>query len=265
MPLYTDKTIKSRVAFGCSNKGDVMVIQQLLNAIPLRWGGPTTPLPVNGVCDAMMVEAIKGVQRRYFDSADGAVDVNKWTLQILNEMNRHLTEKGRPPAAEHGGDVAPAVVRQTQASPMLCWATAMAMLQTWWYREHWTPEETTNQAGDEYYDLFRAGDGLTDNKAFIKGFLENLDYVPLDSRLAANSPAGWRDILTTQPVAVMLRKSWGYHVRVAYGIKTDGTVYGTSVHIADPDGGREYWESFHKFARLYTASADMSGVRIWGY
>lgn len=267
MPLYTDKTIKGRVAFGCSNKADVMVVQQLLNPIPLRWGGFNGTLPVNGVCDAKMADAIKGIQRRYFAFEDGAIDGPKSpTLQILNDMNRHLAEKGSPAFAETGGDVPRGVTSQPQGSPMLCWATAMAMLQTWWYPgDWWTPEEAAYEAGDEFYDLCLAGKGMYDDKEFVKKFLTSLDYKPLDSRLAENSPAGWRAILSTQPVGVMLRRSWGYHVRVAYGIKTDGTVYGTSVHIADPDGGREYWESFHKFSRLYTASADMAGVRIWGY
>jgi len=266
MPLYTDKKIKSRVAYGTSNKADVTVIQELLNPIPIRWGGFTGTMPLNGVCDGKMADNIKGIQRRYFAFEDGAIDgTNSPTLQILNDMNRHLAEKGPPTSAESVSEVSPAVKCQPQGSQMLCWATAMAMLQTWWYGEWWTPEEAAYEAGEDYYDLCVREKGLYDDKEFVKKFLTNLDYKPLDSRLTENTPTGWRALLTSQPVGVMLRRSWGYHVRVAYGIKTDGTLYGTSIHIADPDGGRDYWESFHKFSRLYTASADMNGVRIWGY
>ena len=107
------------------------------------------------------------------------------------------------------------------------------------------------------------GEGLDADTGNVRGFIEALGYWGLDAEVPLTA-AGWRAVLAAQPVAVMLRKSWWYHVRVAYGIKTDGTLHGTSVHICDPDGGRTYWESFHKFARLYRASDGMAGVRVWG-
>jgi hypothetical protein len=264
VPAYTDKTIKNAVSFGCWNKTDVQVVQGLLNPIPVRWGGPAVPLVANGACDAKTVEAIKGVQRRYFSFDDGKIDAkDSPTLKVLNEMNRALAEKGRPGNAEFGGDVPGHLDEQKQEAQMLCWATAMAILQTWWYGERWLPWEAASWAGDEYEAKFQHKEGLDANVGNVRGFIEALGYRGLDAEVPLTA-AGWRAVLATQPVAVMLRKSWGYHVRVAYGIKTDGTLHGTSVHICDPDGGRTYWESFHKFARLYQASDGMAGVRVWG-
>jgi hypothetical protein len=265
VPTYTNKTVKNKVYLNCWNKADVTVVQELLNPIPVNWGGASYTLPVNGVCDAKTVEAIKGVQRRYFAFEDGVIDAtNSMTLQILNDMNRHLVEKPRPANTPTGGDVAPPVAVQKQDAQMRCWATAMAMLQTWWYGEPWTPWEAADAAGGGYGARYEdKTKGLDANVGHVKGFIEALGYRGLDHELT-DDPNTWWPVLHMQPVAVMLRKSWGYHVRVAYGLKTDGTLYGTSVHIADPDGPKDYWESWHKFVRLYKLSDGMAGVRVWG-
>jgi hypothetical protein len=77
--------IKSSVGLGGSNqKTDVVVIQQLLNAVPATKGGPMPTLDTDGKCGPKTCGAIRQFQSKNVGGiADGRVDPGKKTEQAL--------------------------------------------------------------------------------------------------------------------------------------------------------------------------------------
>jgi len=263
---FTAKKISATVRMNRMNSADVRTVQELLNGLPARWGGPTIPLVVDGDCKSKSVDSIKAVQRRYFTFEDGAVDPNGLTLGLLNEANAYKDAHGAP-GATHTVTTGAGVVAQSQSSPLRCWATAAAMLLTWREGVKYSPSQAAAEGGAEFTMYFDQDLGLVPKTSLLTDYLEAIGMYAADSELTANSPHGWKGMLADRrPIGVVLRKSSGFHVRVVTGLSGDGTIYGTDVQIVDPDGGRRYNESFRKFAALYAATAGtLADGRIWRF
>lgn len=71
---------------GKNNPDDVLVIQQLLNAVPEHQGGPPSPIAEDGLVGPQTVGAIRRFQLKNFGFGDGRVDLNGQTLPKLGGM-----------------------------------------------------------------------------------------------------------------------------------------------------------------------------------
>ncbi len=108
-------TITASVGEGGRNQpGDVTTVQQLLNAVPERAGGPSTRLAENGRCEASTIVAIKKFQWRQTlpstgppSRADGRVDPNphRGALRRLNEFADGQTSTRSRPNGTRGVDL----------------------------------------------------------------------------------------------------------------------------------------------------------------
>jgi hypothetical protein len=263
---FTAKTISATVRLNRMNSNDVRAVQELINGLPARWGGPTVALTVDGDCKAKTADAIRAVQKRYFAFHDGEVDPKGPTLAVLNEANAYKAAHGAP-GASHTVTTGAAVTPQPQSSALRCWATAAAMLLTWREGVAYTPAEAAAEGGPEFTTYYDQDLGLVPKTSMLTDYLEAIGMYAADDELTANSPHGWKTILAdSRPVGVVLRKAAGFHVRVVTGLTGDGTLYGTDVQIVDPDGGRRYSECFRKFGALYTETAkQLAGARLWKF
>jgi hypothetical protein len=85
------KTLIGSVGIGGRNLHvDVLVVQRLLNRVPLRENGPDRRLRENGKCDAETKIAIIDFQTYHFGAAaaDGRIDPGKQTLTKLNAYDK---------------------------------------------------------------------------------------------------------------------------------------------------------------------------------
>jgi hypothetical protein len=75
---------------GANRPPDVVTVQELLDRVPPREGGPAPPLIVDGVCGPLTIKAIQAFQLRHFGfhGMDGRVDPGGRTLRKLNEFDR---------------------------------------------------------------------------------------------------------------------------------------------------------------------------------
>jgi len=73
---------------GQNNTEDVTLVQRLLNAVPISYGGPQQQLTMDGNCNDKTVGAIQGFQLKHFgwQLADGRVDQFGLTWQMLTNI-----------------------------------------------------------------------------------------------------------------------------------------------------------------------------------
>lgn len=86
MPIPTNFITASVGAGGLNRKSDVLLIQRLLNAVPVAKGGPAPSLDTDGSCGPMTCNAISRFQKLQFGASDGKIDPGYQTLQRLVEL-----------------------------------------------------------------------------------------------------------------------------------------------------------------------------------
>lgn len=138
-----------------------------------------------------------------------------------------------------------------QPKPMDCWATAAAMLVSWWKGASIGPEQAVTAAGQRYRQMFLGNAGLP---------AEDKDDFLLRSRMTAEPAASYRleqyvDWLRTYgPLWVTVDASPGQrfspHARVLVGIarRGDGQVEMT---FLDPATGGQMTQTFEQFLDGY--------------
>jgi len=75
---------------------DVMLVQYLLNCVPVNQGGPTEELVVDGLAGPKTVQAIGQFQKERLGFADGLVDTNRQTMRELNKFDPYPEEPFNP-------------------------------------------------------------------------------------------------------------------------------------------------------------------------
>jgi hypothetical protein len=85
--VITTDPIQSVVGGPSSARSDdTLIVQQMLNAIPLVAGGPVAPLKLDGICGPKTRAAISGFQSRNLRFSDARVDPRGKTIQALVAM-----------------------------------------------------------------------------------------------------------------------------------------------------------------------------------
>lgn len=93
------KTINGSVGFrGMNQPKDVMVVQYLLNCVPVQNGGPATELVIDGIAGPKTVQAIQQFQNVNRLFADGRVDPDGQTLRELHKFDPYPQESVNPVA-----------------------------------------------------------------------------------------------------------------------------------------------------------------------
>ncbi|MFC3087297.1 peptidoglycan-binding domain-containing protein [Tabrizicola soli] len=83
--------LKGSVGFGGKNlRGDVLLVQAMLNALPATRGGAVPALATDGICGTMTNSAIKRFQAGNQCYADGRVDAGAKTERTLLELLQRL-------------------------------------------------------------------------------------------------------------------------------------------------------------------------------
>jgi peptidoglycan hydrolase-like protein with peptidoglycan-binding domain len=83
--------LKSSVGVGGVNDiQDVTAVQDLLNRVPVQFGGPKTKLKVDGKFNSITLQAIQDFQTHQFGNADGVIKPSHYTLQKLAKFAQAL-------------------------------------------------------------------------------------------------------------------------------------------------------------------------------
>lgn len=134
-----------------------------------------------------------------------------------------------------------------------CWATVSTMMVSWKDQTGHTIEQVLNRAGSIYLTTYNNDvTGLTGSQkgAFLSslGFLGeppmNISVFGMENLLRNHGPI-W--VTTDEDPSA----NFSTHARIIKGMVGDRTVDGTSLRIIDPDGGREYSESFRTFTSKF--------------
>ena len=90
MALLTGVIGKSVGVGGLNLRNDVLLVQRLLNAVPVAQGGPFPALDVDGSCGMKTCGAIRTFQSRQGGYADGRIDPGQKTEQALLALLQQL-------------------------------------------------------------------------------------------------------------------------------------------------------------------------------
>ncbi|MBI5558665.1 MAG: hypothetical protein HY885_13615 [Deltaproteobacteria bacterium] len=97
------KTINGSVGLGGKNQStDVMVVQYLLNCVPVHQGGPMVELAVDGITGPKTLQAVRQFQAVRLGFADSRVDVNGQTLRELHKYDPYPQEPFNPSGMKWG-------------------------------------------------------------------------------------------------------------------------------------------------------------------
>lgn len=145
-----------------------------------------------------------------------------------------------------------------QPTDMTCWAAAVTTMVSWRDQASHTIEEVMDQAGQFYHQKFKNNEVLySDEESKLFAALGMTEKAPQNY-----SVEGVLSLLRNHgPIFVIGNEgSTGnpaLHARVIIGMFGDGTPDGTSLEIADPDGGQKRTESLRTFAQKYESVAEV--------
>lgn len=150
-----------------------------------------------------------------------------------------------------------------QPSNMTCWATVATMMMSWRDNMSYSIETAMDDAGAAYRAKFDNDQGLLGSEKPM--FLAAMG-------LKGEAPMSYTvsGILTLLEMYGPLwattdedqTETFAIHARIITGMFGDGTIDGTSLRINDPDGGRQYIESFRTFANKFEEVAGTGDLRV---
>src|SRR5262245_962938 len=81
---------------GRNKPEDVVLVQELINAVPGNMGGPPSPIDVDGLVGPQTIGAIRRFQVKVFGAGDGRVDPNGQTIVKLGGAAGDAVAKSKP-------------------------------------------------------------------------------------------------------------------------------------------------------------------------
>lgn len=139
-----------------------------------------------------------------------------------------------------------------QPTSMVCWATVHAMMRAWKAQRSMGIRDAAAGVAPKYGVMVDNNQGMPPTE-FIP-FLEQAGMVR--QPMMNLTVQGWVNLLMSKGliwVGTMnsIGPGAGLHSRIIEAMSGDGSVSGTHMHIIDPDGGRQYRESYEVFLQKY--------------
>lgn len=252
------RTISASVGQGGVNRSaDVRTIQELLNKVPVGWGGPLPKLKEDGFIGPLTNAAIRGFQEVQFKQVfnpDGKVDPGQRTLARLN----HIADSTERPGANFRISTEP-ISHVRQPSNMTCWAAAGTMLCSARDQMSYDIEVIMGRAdaadpGYGYLKMFKANQGLPpgDTGRYTRAI--RLRVGPA----ASFTVQGWRNLMSSHGALGVVGLTPFLHIRVVSEMYGDGSVFGTWFTVHDPGMWNPYEELFINFANKYEDAANIN-------
>lgn len=242
---------------GANHAHDVRKVQQSLNRVPARWGGPNVPLVEDGICGEKTKTAILDFQSIQLDrviNVDGRIDVNGQTLRRLN----HINDSSERPGPDFTTSVEP-IDHVLQPTNMVCWTAAGTMLcgardQSSYQIETIMRRADTNDPGYGYLNMYQTNQGLPpqDTGRYTRAI--GLRVAPPMSFTVI----GWRQMMQRYGALGVVALTPFLHIRVVTEIYGDGSVFGTWFNVHDPGEYDPYTEVFINFANKYESAANIN-------
>lgn len=150
-----------------------------------------------------------------------------------------------------------------QPKTKACWATAAAMMVGWRDQMSYSIEEVVEMAGADYLTKFKNNKGLYSSEKPL--FLASLGLhseppmsYPVSAFLSLLKTNGPLWVTTDEDPG----KAFAVHARIVTGMFGDGTTNGTFLRINDPDGGRQYTESYRDFVKKFEELSNKSIIQV---
>jgi hypothetical protein len=219
---------------GTNNSKDVTKVQEALNSFPFHWGGPVPQLEVDGDCGPVTKAAIGGLQWFQFGWMDNKISPGGVTLSRINEMLASPEKPGSPTKVKIRYNMSyPGIA---QVKHMACWAATGAMLLTAKKNKAYTIEEGLEVAdkgpSGTYHLLWEWNSGLKWD--YYEDYVKKMGLQGEGRKtIALGAIKGW---LERGPIGLTLDVKGIIHVVAAYGLRGDGTEFGTQVAGFDPFG-----------------------------
>ena len=139
-----------------------------------------------------------------------------------------------------------------QPTSMVCWATVHAMMRSWKLQMSLDIRRAAADVEEKYGVMVDNNNGLP--PAEFGPFLQKagMEHQPMINLTIE----GWVNLLRTKGLLWVgtlntIGPGAGLHSRIIEAMSGDGTVDRTRMHIIDPDGGRQYQETFRDFITKY--------------
>lgn len=142
-----------------------------------------------------------------------------------------------------------------QPSNLTCWATAFTIMRSWKDGKSYAIGPLLDTLGTKYGNLFKNNLPLpySETNAFLS--TAGLKAAPLRSYPAES----WIQLLRSYGllfVGSLTQPGTGAgHVRILYGVGGSGDLSTTTMMVLDPDGGRDYQETFERWSATYFGDA----------
>lgn len=212
------------------------------------------PLPLStrrfGVPDGIFGNETAGAVRAFQtrNSLSPDADVGRNTMTKLDTL------LPLPISAPSGLPYAVPGLRVVIAQPtsMVCWATVHAMMRSWKFQISLDIRQAAAAVEEKYGVMVDNNQGLP--PAEFGPFLlkAQMTHQPMMNLTIE----GWVLLLRTKGLLWVgtlnsIGPGAGLHSRIIEAMSGDGSVDGTRMHIIDPDGGRQYQETFRDFITKY--------------
>ncbi len=196
----------------------------------------------DGIFGSETANRVIAFQKKHSLTPDGVVGKNSMTkLDSLLPLP-HSAPSGLP------FTVPGLRVVLAQPTSMVCWATVHAMMRSWKLQASLGIRQAAAAVAEKYGVMVDNNQGLPSSE-FGPFILSAQMMVQPMMNLTIE---GWVTLLRTFGLIWVgtlnsIGPGAGLHSRIIEAMSGDGTVDNTTMHIIDPDGGRQYQESFRVF------------------
>ncbi len=241
----------------------VAIVQQALIDLGFAMPKSTKSGSPDGDFGSETYNSVVAFQKKYGLGVDGVVG-----RQSMTKLDQLLPTTTPPKPSNNTGvpySVPGTKTVLAQPSPMGCWATVYCMMRSWKDQSSYGIRDAVLKVGQKWathYDKSfpPTAQGLpsTEFGAFLQD--ARMSHQPM-----MNLPIDeWARLLRERGLlwigaSVTVNPNTGLHSRILEGMSGNGEPTGTSMKIIDPDGGRQYSESFMVFLAKYE-----SGIRSVG-
>lgn len=248
------------------NSHGVRLIQQAI--IDLSIDPLTNSVKKHGTVDGIFgnetVQAIKKYQRSKIPKLKDDGVVGQSTMRALDSdlPNGAPNLPPLPSNLSPAGYTVPGAIaifdQVAGGHPMGCWAYSYTMMLSWKRRQSLTPAQAMAELGEPYVTTFNNNTGLARNATARFYQRAGMSVEPM----ASYPMSEWAQLLRAHGPMTMhavTNSLAGGHVRILYGVISDGSERGTSMLIIDPWNGQRYHEPYEKFRAKYEGGGAQAG------